>query len=90
MIREDQYEALNERGLNLSGLIRDLVDDYLSDYKITLSVTEETRSLYDKIVSNTGSTDEDIEVYLKAALGHMLKDKIQSMKKLQEEVFGQS
>ena len=61
LIREQQYETLNEKGLNLSGLIRDLIDDYLANDKITLSITAETRTLYDKIISNSGSSDRDIE-----------------------------
>lgn len=88
MIREDQYENLCQKGLNLSGLVRDLLDDHLSDYKITLSVSEQTREVYDKIVSNTGSTDEDIEKYLHSSLRQLLKDKIKSMQELQERVFG--
>jgi hypothetical protein len=83
MIKTEQYDQLNESGINTSGLVRDLIDDYLSDYKITVSVTEETRLLYDKIVSNTGSTDDEVEVYFRDALKRMLNDKIDEMKKLQ-------
>lgn len=88
LLRHDQYEALTERGLNVSGLIRDLIDDYLSDHKITLSVGESTRALYDRIVSNTGSTDADVERYLKEALGQMLKARIKEMQALQRDEFG--
>lgn len=88
MIREDQAQVLAERGLNLSGLIRDLLDDYLSDHKITLSVSEETRAIYDKIISNTGSTDQDVETYLRDSLKILLHDKIQAMMKLESTVFG--
>ncbi len=84
MIKKEQYQKLHEAGLNTSGLVRDLIDDYLSDYKITVSVTEETRGLYDKIVSNTGSTDIEVEVYFREALKKMLADKIEEMKKLQK------
>jgi hypothetical protein len=90
MIREDQAQILAERGLNLSGLIRDLLDDYLSDHKITLSVSEETRAIYDKIISNTGSTDQDVEIYLRDSLKLLLHDKIQAMMKLESTVFGKS
>ncbi|MBT3585792.1 MAG: hypothetical protein HN509_12880, partial [Halobacteriovoraceae bacterium] len=86
MIREDQYEQINSGGLNLSGLVRDLVDDYLSEYKITLSVGQQTRELYDKVISNTGSTDEDLEDYLKDSLKELLKDKIKSMQELEKEI----
>ena len=68
MVRADQHAALSEKGLNVSGLVRDLIDDYLSEHTITISVGEETRGLYDQIVANTGSTDEDVEVYLDGQL----------------------
>jgi hypothetical protein len=86
MVREDQYRSLADRGLNVSGLVRDLIDDYLSEHKITLGVGEETRSLYDQIVANTGSTDVDVEIYFREALKHMLKDKIKAMQKLEEQI----
>lgn len=86
MLREDQYEKVHESGVNLSGLIRDLIDDYLSDFKITLSVTQETRELYDMIISNTGSNDEDLEAYLKDSLKLLLRDKIKSMQNLEVEL----
>ena len=37
MIREDQHSRLLELGVNMSGLIRSLIDDHLSDAKITLA-----------------------------------------------------
>jgi hypothetical protein len=86
MVREDQYQALSDRGLNVSGLVRDLIDDYLSEHKITIGVGEETRSLYDQIVANTGSTDVEVEVYFREALKHMLRDKIKAMQKLEEQI----
>ncbi|MCO4793845.1 MAG: hypothetical protein KC493_09040 [Bacteriovoracaceae bacterium] len=86
MIREEQYEGLSSTGINLSGLIRDLIDDYLSEHKIVLSVSEETRQLYDLIISNTGSTDDDLETYLKKGLKDLLRDKIKSMQKLEEKL----
>ena len=88
MIRQDQYESLCHQGLNLSGLIRDLIDDHLSEHKITLGVSEPTRQLYDRIISNTGSTDADVEIYLKDALSKLLQDKISAMQELQQTVFG--
>ena len=87
MIREDQAEKLTSMGLNVSGLVRDLIDDYLSEHKITLSVSEETRALYSKVISNTGSTDEDVEVYLKQSLHQLLKEKIKTMVQLEKEIF---
>jgi post-segregation antitoxin (ccd killing protein) len=88
MIREDQYNQLNQKGLNLSGLVRDLIDDHLSEHKITLSVSEETMGLYNLIVSNTGSTDLDVEHYLKDTLKLLLRDKIKNMQELEKKFFG--
>ena len=87
MLREDQYEKLTAEGLNLSGLIRDLIDDHLSEHKITLTVSEETRKLYDQIISNTGTEDSELEPFLRSALHGMLKDKIQAMQKLERIAF---
>ena len=86
MVRADQHAALSDQGLNVSGLVRDLIDDYLSEHTITISVGEETRGLYDQIVANTGSTDADVEVYLREALKHLLRDKVRAMRKLEDEL----
>lgn len=87
LLKEDQYNKINDLGLNLSGLVRDLLDDYFSEHKITLSVSEETRKLYDLIVSNTGSTDEDVEKYLKDTLKVLLKDRIKQMQELEKKIL---
>ena len=86
MIREDQYIGVNASGINLSGLVRDLIDDYLSEHKIVVSVTRETKELYDLIISNTGSTDIDLEEYLKKGLKELLRDKIKSMQDLEKQL----
>ena len=82
MIREDQHDRLAELGVNVSGLVRSLIDDHLSESKITLSVSPEAADLYREIVSNTGSTDADIEPYLQTALKRMLKDRITRLERL--------
>ena len=89
MILESQYQSLNERGLNVSGLIRDLLGDYLSRSTITLQVSPETRKLYDTIVSNTGSTDEEIEAPLRQALAEVLERKIDEMKAMHTELVAE-
>jgi hypothetical protein len=86
MVREDQYRELSDRNLNVSGLVRDLIDDYLSRDTVTVSVGEETRQLYDQIVANTGTTDQDVEVYFREALKNMLRDKIKAMQALEEKI----
>lgn len=86
MIREDQYDTLSSMDLNLSGLLRDLIDDHLSEHKIVLSVQKETRDLYDLVISNTGSSDTELEVHLKRAIKELLKNKIDYMLKLHQEL----
>lgn len=82
MIREDQHDRLADLGVNVSGLVRSLIDDHLSESTITLSVSSEAADLYREIVSNTGSTDADIEPYLRTALKRMLKDRIARLERL--------
>ena len=86
MVREDQHDQIAHMGLNLSGLIRDLIDDYISEHKITLAVSEETKQLYDTIISNTGSSDDEVEKYLKHTLKHLLRDKIEYMQSIQTQL----
>lgn len=86
MIREDQHQQLLDAGLNVSGLIRDLIDDYMSDFKITLSVSEETRKIYDQVVSNTGATDRDLEKYIVKSLRELLKQRIKQMQDLEKNL----
>jgi len=86
MIGEDQHEKLLETGANISGLVRDLIEDHLSEHKVTIAVSEETRNVYNQIISRTGSNDEEIEPYLKKCLKEMLGDKIKSMTTLHKSL----
>jgi len=89
-IGEDQYKAISDRNLNLSWLLRDLIDDYLSQKKIILDVTDETLALYQKIVSGTNSLDAEFEPFFKEALRDFLKAKIENMQKLEKQAFKKS
>ena len=86
VIREDQHDKLHEIGVNISGFIRDLIDDHFSDHTIILSVSKETRDLYVKIISNTGSNDAMLEKYFKRAMKDMLQEKIQEMDDLHKNL----
>ncbi len=86
VIREDQYQKMSAENVNVSGLIRDLIDDHYSRHSITLTVSEETRNLYDQVVSKAPKGDSDIEPYFKAALREMLKERIAQMEKLQKQL----
>lgn len=86
-IGEDQYQEISNRGLNLSWLLRDLIDDYLAEKKIVLEASDETLELYQKIVGSTGGMDADFEPFLKEALHAYLKSKIESLQKLEKAAF---
>ena len=86
LIREDQYERLVALGVNVSGLIRDLVDDHFSDHRVTISVTPETQRLYEKLVANTGATDESIEPFLRKALKELLARTIEDLEELRRSI----
>ena len=86
MIGEDQHQKLRDLGLNVSGLVRDLITDYLSVNRIVLSVSEETQTVYQKIVANSGAQDEDLEPYLKEALHKLLKQRIRELNELNEQL----
>ena len=86
-IAEEHYRALNEQGLNVSGLIRDLIGDHLSDNVITLQVSEETRKIYDTVVSNTGSSDVELEAHFRRSLAKLLEAKITDMTALHSRLI---
>ncbi len=90
MITEDQYKTLTERGLNVSGLIRDLLGDYLSENVVNVQVSEETKQIYDMVVANTGSSDQEIEVYLRVALAQVLANKIDEMQELHKQLLDEA
>lgn len=83
VIREDQHQRLSRSNVNVSGLIRDLIDDHYSDHSITLHVSEETHALYSQVVAESPQGDVDIEPYFRRALRDMISDKIKAMEQLQ-------
>jgi post-segregation antitoxin (ccd killing protein) len=86
MIAEHQYERLSEAGINISGLIRDLIEDHISDHVINLRVSSKTYELYNRIVANTGATDEDIEPLLVDILRKLLNARLDKIKELRTEI----
>ncbi len=86
VLRKEQHDKLQEMNVNISGFIRDIIDDRLSDHVITLGVTQETRALYDRIISMSTSGDTDFEPYLREALKSMLKNYIEEMQNLHKNI----
>lgn len=86
LIRPDQHKAVSDGGLSLSGLVRDLLDDRFSETKILLSVSKETKELYDHVISNFGAGDLELENYLVDALDKLLVDKTKEIDSLRNEL----
>lgn len=87
MIGEEQHQRILELGLNLSALIRELIEDYFSDQKITLVVSKKTHGLYKQVLLNSGGSNVDIEPHILAGIKSVLKDRIKGMIEL-EKTFG--
>mgnify|MGYP003393537647 CR=1 FL=1 len=85
-IPESCYIDVMARGLKLSGLISNLLQDHFAGSAITIRVAEETRRLYQLVVSNTGYGDADIEVHLRAVLQDLLGRKIVELETLRQQL----
>ena len=59
----------------------------VSNDVISLQVSEDTRKVYDLLVSNTGATDHDIEVHIRRALANLLAEKIEEMHTLRTRLL---
>ena len=86
MIEEDQYNKIQERGLNLSAFIRDLVNDYFSDHVINISVQKETYQLYNEVISNTGATDKDLDPLMVEVLTKLLDVRLEKIRQLKSKL----
>jgi len=86
LITEAQHDKVLSAGLNLSGLVRDLLEDRFSDKRVVLSVTPETYKLYDLAISNFGVTDRDLERHFLTALDNLLSEKKDEIEKLRSRL----
>ena len=86
LIRPEQHEKVVQQGLSLSGLIRDLIDDRFSNTKVVLSVSPETKRLYDHIISNFGAGDTELEHYVIEALDRFLGEREKQISSLRQKL----
>ena len=90
IIPESYHKEIHKRGINLSGLVREAIEDQLSEETITISVSKETHKLYRQIFNETESDDSDFEPYLKGALQQfvdfLIDSKVQNLKKLKNQL----
>ena len=86
LVRRDQHERVMSAGLNMSGLIRGLLDDHFSDEKIVLSVSPRVKEVYRLLISNLGAEDRELEVYFLEALDKFLADKTRQIDDLRKSI----
>lgn len=85
-IREDQFQLIHSKGLSLSALVRDMLDDRFSSNKIVLNLTDHGKELYDTIVGSMGVPDVDLEPFFLIALDGFLEKKMQQLTDLRNKV----
>ena len=86
LITPEQHKKVTENELSLSGLIRDLLDDWFSDNTITLSVTNPTKKLYDAVISHFDVSDEDLEPHFVEALDKVLASRSKEIETLRKKL----
>ena len=86
LITPEQHRLVGEHDLSLSGLIRDLLDDWFSGNTITLSVTHPTKKLYDSVISHFDVSDEDLEPHIVEALDKVLATRSKEIDSLRKKL----
>ncbi len=71
------YEEISSKGLKISGVIREALEDQLNPNTVTISVTKKTHELYMELFSTTNCEDKDFEPYFRDALKDFVKDLIE-------------
>ena len=86
LVRPDQHQRVSTAGLNMSGLIRGLLDDHFSEEKIVLSVSPRVKQVYQHLISNLGAEDRELEIYFLEALDKFLADKNRQIDDLRKSI----
>ena len=86
LVRRDQHQRVVTAGLNMSGLIRGLIDDHFSEEKIVLSVSPRVKKVYQQLISNLGAEDRELEIYFLEALDKFLADKTRQIDDLRKSI----
>ena len=86
LVRPEQHQQVMSAGLNMSGLIRGLLDDHFSEEKIVLSVSPRVKEVYRLLISNLGAEDRELEIYFLEALDKFLADKTRQIDDLRKSI----
>lgn len=74
IIPESYHQEIQERGLKLSGVVREALEDQLNPDTITLSVTKEIHDLYMQLFSMSECNDADFAPFLRKALTEYVEE----------------
>ncbi len=77
IISKEQHERIHAKGLNLSAIVREALEDEINAHTITLSVSDQTKKLYMQLFEETQFNDSEFEPYLKNALNDFVEDLIE-------------
>ncbi|EQC45101.1 hypothetical protein [Bacteriovorax sp. DB6_IX] len=74
IIPKHYHEEISKRGLKLSGVVREALEDQLNENTITLSVPKDIHELYMELFSMSECNDSEFVPYLKKALAEYIDD----------------
>lgn len=90
IIPKKYQEEVQARGLKLSAVIREALEDQLNPQTITLSVSETTHKLYMELFNDQQCSDSDFEPFLKEAMekyiNYVIDKKTEELQKLKERI----
>lgn len=86
LVRPDQYEKVTQVGLNMSGLIRGLLDDHFGEQRIVFSVSPRVKEVYQQVISNFGAEDRELEEHFLEALDKYLEKKTREIEALRASI----
>ena len=87
LIPEKEYEELlKNTEANISTILRELIRDFLSPHKLTLKVSEHTKSLYDILSASEKAADQAVEPFLREGMKKLLDKRIRDLEKLKKQL----
>ncbi|OIQ17542.1 MAG: hypothetical protein BM556_12120 [Bacteriovorax sp. MedPE-SWde] len=90
IIPQRYHDEIMKRGLKLSGVVREALEDQLNPETITLSVSSSTHDLYMELLNGQGCSDKEFEPFLRKALSqyveYIIEQRQTSLHKIKEKL----
>lgn len=90
IIPEEYHKEVMSRGLKLSAVVREALEDQLNPNTVTISVSEKTHEIYMELFNQQECSDREFEPFLKEALekfvAHLIKKKTSELNKLKDKL----